>query len=391
MVLVVEYVELNDLKEFKDNSKLHPEIQVSKIVKSIKRFGFTNPLLLDKDHNIIAGHGRLLAARKLGMDEVPCLFLEDLTPDEVRAYRIADNKLTESGWDEELLRKELEGLSFDQELLELTGFEERELAELMKLEEVVEDEVPPVPVVAKSKLGDIIELGVHRLVCGDSTDYASVIELMNGVKADMVFTDPPYGINYSGGRTQVVRNKDYGKIIGDSEKDITLFIKSIMNYMPENGDCYICLSPINLKDSLNEINDYDGIIVWKKQSPGLGYQWIRRYCEFIIFKSNRKKSKEDSSEFDFWDINTDNRQKYKHGTQKPVGLSSRAIKFSSKINDVVLDLFGGSGSTLIACEQTKRKCYMMEMDPKYVDVIITRYCNLVGSDKVVINGKEVNW
>jgi len=241
-----------------------------------------------------------------------------------------------------------------------------------------EDEVPEIDdSPAITKMGDLFTLGRHRLLCGDATKEEDVKRLMNGKKADMVFTDPPYGIDYSGGRTQTITKKNYGKIQGDKNKDISIFIKSILKIAGDE-DFYICLSPINLKDALNLIPKYEGIIIWKKQTPGLGYQWVRRYCELIIFNTNRIKKKEDNSLFDFWDISTDPKILYEHGMQKPVKLSAAAICFSSSINEIIVDIFMGSGSTLIACEKLNRICYGMEIEPKYCDVVIKRYAAFTG-------------
>jgi len=378
----ITLIDPKECKHYEKNTKKHPKKQIEKIKNSIKEFGFNVPVILDKDNYIIAGHGRVLAATKLELKEIPVIYKNDLTAEQIKAYRIADNKTAESDWDDDYLKEELQELLDRDYDLEFTGFDSDELDLLLEREkEVVEDMVDVNAyerAKAKTKIqkGDIYILGEHRLMCGDSNSNYDVKKLMNGNKADMIFTDPPYGIDYSGGRTQIVREKEYGKIEGDEEKDNSLFAEIIMKYIPTEGDAYICISPINILPVLNKIKEYDGIIVWKKNAPGLEYQWIRRYCEFIIFKSTRKKKKEELSEFDFWEISTDNKTEYKHGTQKPVALSGRAIKFSSKEKDIVLDFFGGSGSTLIAAEQLNRRCYMMELDPVYCQVIIDRWSYL---------------
>lgn len=373
----VETVDINKLKPFERNPKKHPESQLKKLEKSISEFGWTNPILATKDGMVVAGHARLEVAKRLNIGNVPVIYL-DMPYEKAIAYVIADNRLAELAETDTVQLSELLGElqalpDFD---IELTGFDLDEVASLCTTD-VVEDDFDvgsalddvDEPVTQR---GDLILLGMHRLYCGDSTDAGDVEMLMDGNKADMVFCDPPYGIDYSGGRTQVVAKKEYGKIKGDHDEDISRFIKAILN-VAGNKDYYICLSPMNLKNTLNQIPKYDGIIIWKKPQPGLGYQWVRRYCEFIIFNTERKKKKSESSMFDFWDMPTDPKKDYRHGTQKPIMLSSKAIIFSSVVNDVVVDLFLGSGSTLIACEQTNRICYGMELDEKYCDVIVSRW------------------
>jgi len=347
------------------------------IKRSVVEFGLVEPLVINKDMTVIGGHQRLKVLRELNFATIPCIIV-DLDKQKEKMLNIALNKIS-GNWDRPKLKDLLQELDSGEFDVTLTGWSEQEIEGLMTefhiepeeddfdVDKAIEEVGEPI-----CKRGDIWQLGEHRLMCGDATVEENVKRLMDGKKADMVFTDPPYGIDYSGGRTQVVRNKDYGKIKGDKDSDISIYIKSIINN-DYKRDCYICVSPINLKPVFQIINEYDGIIVWKKQSPGLGYQFIRRYCEFIIFITNREKTKIEKSEFDYWEMNTDLRTEYQHGTQKPIALSSRAIKYSSVKDDLIVDWFGGSGSTLMACEQLNRKCYMMEIDPIYCDVIIKRW------------------
>ena len=207
----------------------------------------------------------------------------------------------------------------------------------------------------------------------------------------MVFTDPPYGINYSGGRTQVVEKKTYGKILNDNLKGLELgnLIANLFSFTKSESDYYICVSPLEQKPFLDVIENnklkLDAVIVWDKKNAGLGYMRYRRQCEFILYIKGKKFKKGDKSDFDLWQINRDNAQKYVHGTQKPVALSSRAILNSSKKEDFILDIFGGSGSTLIACEKINRNCYMMELDTTYCDIIIERWQNYTGKKAIKIN------
>lgn len=242
----------------------------------------------------------------------------------------------------------------------------------------------------KVKAGEVWQLGNHRLMCGDSTKAEDVAKLMGNEKADMCFTDPPYGIDYSGGRTQVVNEKDYGKIKNDNLQGAALgnLICNVFNFNKEQADVYICVSPIMQKPFLDYIEyvdkNLDAVIVWDKKQPGLGYMAYRRQCEFILFVKGGKFHKGDISDVDLWTITRDNTTTYVHGTQKPVRVPGRAISNSSKEGDIVIDLFGGSGSTMVACEQLGRKCRMMEMDTHFCSVIIARWEKLTGQKAIKI-------
>ncbi len=388
MSLKINYISTDVLIPYVNNSRTHSDKQVTEIASSIKEFGFTNPVLIDKENTIIAGHGRLLASKKLGLKEVPTILLENLTEAQKKAYIIADNKLAlNAGWDEELLSielKELDELGYD---TSLTGFSEDELSDILDKPITKgltdEDEVPEdvEPIVEK---GDIWQLGNHRLMCGDSTNITDLDKLLNKIKADLVFTDPPYGLDYSGGRTQVVKKKTYGKLLNDNleDKDLGSLIQFIFSYIKKEADVYVCVSPLFQKPFLDMINELgkkvDAVIVWDKKNAGLGYMKYRRQCEFILYVNGKSFKKGDKSDFDLWSISKDNTKEYKHGTQKPIELIERAINNSSKSEDIFLDLFGGSGSTLLACEKTNRINYSMELDKKYCDVIIKRWENFTG-------------
>jgi len=360
-MLKIEYVKTADLIPYANNPRKN-DAAVDKVVESIREFGFKNPIIVDGNNEIIAGHTRLKAAEKLGMEEVPTIKAEDLTPEQVRAFRIADNKTHEfAGWDMDLLREELDGVNL------FTGFDEDELREILdnvKFSEVEEDDFDPTPPEEpKSKLGDIYQLGRHRLMCGDSTDKATVEKLMNGVKADMVFTDPPYGIDYSG-RGENTSNK----ILNDNI-DPTEFY-NIGNDIEERYIWGRVENYIHLHEKPRDI------IIWKKNNFGMGRGYRGQYeCCFYYGAFN-------GSDSDVWEIAKDT--KYLHPTQKPVQLCARAIKNSNP--KTVVDYFGGSGSTLIACEQLNRTCYMMELDPGYCDVIINRWEQYTGQKAVRLNG-----
>lgn len=379
------YKKVQELIPYVNNSRTHSEEQVNQICASINEFGFTNPLLIDEKDSIIAGHGRLMASKKLGMEEVPCIVLEGLTEAQKKAYVIADNKMAlNAGWDEELLKLELENLKeldFD---LELTGFDIDELDDILGFEEekeVEEDdfeiEVPEEP---KAKLGDIYQLGNHRLMCGDSTSIDDVEKLMNGVKADMVFTDPPYGYEYQSNMRTKTQKFD---VIENDDKKLD-FMPIVKKF--NNGFVFVCTTWKVLQDWLEIFTKYynlSNMIIWDKGGGGIGdlkHTFLTDYE--IILCSNNDKEITGKRIGSVWNISKDNANDYIHATQKPVEVSATAIKNTTNENDSVLDLFGGSGSTLIACEQLNRNCYMMELDPHYIDVIIQRWENFTGKKAV---------
>lgn len=327
------------------------------------------------------------------MEEVPCIVLSGLTEAQKKAYIIADNKMAlNAGWDEELLKIELENLKeldFD---LELTGFNVDELDDILgKNEEeveIVEDEVPEVPEEPKAKLGDIYQLGNHRLMCGDSTSEKDVAKLMNGVKADMVFTDPPYGVNYEG-------------INNDNRDGLYDLLDKAFNNMMINsneGSSVYCFHSDRCADIFNDVFrkycHFSSMIIWKKQSLVLSqtdYQSIHEPCMYGWFNNGNHNFYGDRKQISVWEYERETIDG--HTTPKPVKLICNALNNSSKKEDIVLDLFGGSGSTLIACEQLNRKCYMMELDEHYVSVIIERYINFTGNDVYRLNpdGTKTNW
>ena len=391
MELKIEYMALDKLKPYEKNARKHQKADLSTIKASISEFGMSDPIgVWGKDNIIVEGHGRYLACKELGIDEVPVIHLDHLTDEQRRAYALAHNKTAEmSEWDFDLLGDELADiLNIDMSDFgfDLSEDEEEET-------EIIEDEVPE-EVEPIAKQGDIWQLGRHRLMCGDSTSITDVEKLMNGNKADMVFTDPPYGIDYSGGRAQVVRDKEYGKLKNDDlqGEELGNLICNVFNFNKKEADVYICVSPIMQKPFLDYIEqrgkELNAVIVWDKKQPGLGYMAYRRQCEFILFVKGKPFKKGDATDFDLWSISRDDATTYVHGTQKPVGVSARAIKNSSKQDDNVLDFFGGSGSTLIACEQLDRNCFMMELDPHYVDVIIARWEKFTGQKAVLLNGNS---
>lgn len=396
-MIQIEYKNINDLIPYINNTRTHSEEQVNQIASSIKEFGFTNPVLIDEQGGVIAGHGRIMGAKKLNILEVPTIVLSNLSESQKKAYIIADNKIAlNAGWDEELLKielQELNDLDFD---LSLTGFSDEELAELINIEDEVildtdkSDNVPEVEENPIIKLGDLIELGhnfQHRLLCGDSTKEEDVIRLMNGKKANMVFTDPPYGVSYS--------NNMNNKFEAIKNDDVFLdgWIPLVQKY--SQGFIFMWTSYQVLGkwlDITKPFGKLSNMVIWSKGGGGLGDLKCAFATDYeIALVWNRKHELQDKRIGSVWSINKDNGAKYVHPTQKPVELMEKGIFNCSKTKDIVMDLFLGSGSTLIASENLSRFCYGMELDEKYAQVIIQRYVDYTSNPKIKINNVEVDW
>ena len=383
---------ISDLIPYANNAREHSEEQVLQIASSIKEFGFNNPVLIDKDNGIIAGHGRLEAAKKLGMTEVPTIRLEHLTDTQKKAFILADNRIAiNSTWDTDLLSLELTDIKDDFDL-NMLGFNDDEINVLTNpIEELdyEEEEIPEPPVEPKTKLGDIYQLGNHRLMCGDSTSIDDVDKLMPNEFADLVFTDPPYNVDYSGRG-----DNNLGKIKNDamSDEQFEEFCRSFFSCyfakMKPLACIYVChpdsqsAPKLAFEKTFAESFKKSSTIIWEKQSAGMGWQDYRAQHEPILYGWKEGQGKHnfygDRTKTTVWKIKRDGQQNYVHPTQKPVELPEEAIVNSSKGKDIVLDLFGGSGSTLIACEKTGRQARLMELDPKYCDVIVERWENITG-------------
>lgn len=381
MKLKVEYMPINELTPYENNAKIHTEEQIEQIKKSIQEFGMNDPIGIWRDNIIIEGHGRLMACKELGMEEVPVIRLDDLTDDQRKAYTLIHNQTTmNTGFDLDILNEELQSIDLD---MSDFGFDDIELDNIEEEKEIIEDKVPDVPEEPKAKLGDIYQLGNHRLMCGDSTSEEDVAKLMNGVKADMVFTDPPYGYKYqSNMRTKTDK---FDVLINDDK--ILDFMKPLKQVT--DGFVFICTTWKVLDKWLplfNKYYDLSNMIIWNKGGGGIGDLKHTFSTDYeIILCSNNGNEITGKRIGSVWSIQKDNANDYIHATQKPVELSATSILNTTNENDVVLDLFGGSGSTLIACEQLNRKCYMMELDPHYIDVIIQRWENFTGEKAVKIN------
>ena len=360
------------------NNPRNNEDAVEKVMASIHEFGFKVPIVVDKNMVVVTGHTRLKAAKRLGIDEVPCVVADDLTEAQVKAFRIADNKVSEyAEWHEEALQvelEELEELDFDLDSLSI-DFSDFDLNVGEDIEEIEteEVEVPEVPKEPKAKLGDIYQLGNHRLMCGDSTKEEDVAKLMNGVKADMVFTDPPYNIAYSG-----IKDKRTIKNDKMNDEDFVDFLeKSIMKC----DTSYVCCSwqyEHLFKKAMTNIGMAPkAMIIWNKVNPAQHLDKYFKQHEIIFYYG--KFGGEKTIRGDIWECK---RQKNTvHPTMKPIELIAMALE-DNKDKEIVYDGFGGSGSTLIACEQLNRKCYMMELDPHYIDVIIKRWEDYTGNKAV---------
>lgn len=406
----IELLQIEKLIPYANNAR-NNEKAVDKVAASIKEFGFRNPIIIDKNNEIIAGHTRLLAAKKLGLKEVPTIRADDLTAEQVKAFRIADNKTAEySEWNFELLAQELEELKLADYDLSLTAFDLSECEKLLDLLKEVNNknkdddfdiQLPEEPV---TKRGDIWLLGKHRLMCGDACSESDVAALMREDFADMVFTDPPWNVNY--GATEHPSWKQR-TILNDSmtTEEFKKFLDSafkVMNKFSKPGCMtYIVMSAQewgNLMLSLKE-NGYhwSSTIIWNKDRLVLSRKDYHTKYEPIWYGwsdgSARLHPLTDRQQCDVWDIPRPSVSEL-HPTTKPVELVVRAIKNSSNMKDIVLDLFGGSGTTLIACEETDRRCRMMELDEKYADVIVKRYIDKVGSDAdvfVLRDGEKIRY
>jgi len=383
----MQLVPITKLVPYVNNARTHSPEQINKLRSSLREFGFINPVIIDRDFGVIAGHGRILAAKEEGIAEVPCVFADHLTEAQKKAYILADNRMAmDAGWDEELLRVEIEALQAEAFDLSLTGFDEKELSDLFKRDgDVQEDDFDVDAELEKptfSKSGDVWTLGRHRLVCGDSTKAETFDTLMQGRKANLVVTDPPYNVNYEG---------TAGKIKNDNLADEKFYqflfdaFSNIEKVMADDASIYVFHADtegLNFRKAFADAGFYlSGCCIWKKPSLVLGrspYQWQHEPCLYGWKKSGKHQWYADRKQTTIWEFektkkNTD------HPTMKPIPLLAYPIQNSSMSNTLVLDPFGGSGSTLIACEQTDRDCYTIELDEKYCDVIVKRYIEQVGS------------
>ena len=394
--------DVSELIPYVRNARTHSEAQVSQIAASIREFGFLSPILVAEDNTILAGHGRLAAAQKLGLKKVPCVKENHLTETQKRAYIIADNKLSlNAGWDSELLAvelSELEGADFN---LDLLGFDEAELSSIFDADKDVSDDDFDVEKELEepcfSKTGDMWTLGKHRVICGDATKLETYKTLLENTKVNLVVTDPPYNVNYEGSA---------GKIKNDNMEDDKFYqflFNSFVNMeqaMADDASIYVFHADtegLNFRKAFQDAGFYlSGCCIWKKPSLVLGrspYQWQHEPCLYGWKKKGKHKWYAGRKETSVWEFEK-SKKNADHPTMKPIALLAYPIKNSSMTNSLVLDPFAGSGSTLIACEQTGRICYAIELDEKYCDVIVKRYIEQIGNDKsvkVLRGGKEYSF
>jgi len=376
------------------NARTHSEAQVAQIAGSIAEFGFVNPVLVGDDGVLVAGHGRILAARKLGLAEAPVIVLAHLTPTQRRALMIADNQIAlNAGWNEEMLAGELAALREEAFDLELLGFDDadldRLLAENVDAQEAV-DEAPEPPTDPVSRPGDIWVCGEHRVLCGDATVLSDVETLLGGELADMAFTDPPYNVNYANSAKDKLRGKNR-PILNDALGDAfgAFLYDACVNLLTvTKGGVYICMSSSEL-DALQKAfraagGKWSTFVIWAKNTFTLGRADYQRQYEPILYgwkdgTDHYWCGARDQGDVWFFDKPTKNDL---HPTMKPVALVERAIRNSSKSRDIVLDLFGGSGTTMIAAERAGRRARLVELDPRYVDVIVRRWQETTGGSAV---------
>ena len=383
----MQLVPLEKLVPYANNARTHSAEQINKLRSSLREFGFINPVIIDRDYGVIAGHGRILAAKEEGIQEIPCVFADHLTEAQKKAYIIADNRMAmDAGWDEELLRVEIEALQAEAFDLSFTGFDEKELSDLFKDDADVHEDDFDVDAELKqpviTRAGDVWTLGRHRLVCGDSTKAETFALLMGDRRANLVITDPPYNVNYEGSA---------GKIKNDNMADDAFYqflLAAFQNteaVMADDASIYVFHADtegLNFRRAFADAGfRLSGACIWKKQSLVLGrspYQWQHEPILFGWKKKGRHQWYTGRKESTIWEFDKP-KKNGDHPTMKPIPLLAYPIMNSSMSNTLVMDPFGGSGSTLIACEQTDRSCYTIELDEKFCDVIVKRYIEQIGS------------
>jgi site-specific DNA-methyltransferase (adenine-specific) len=395
----LEWRSVSTLIPYARNSRTHSDEQIAQIAASIKEFGWTNPILIDGENGIIAGHGRLSAARKLGHEEVPVIELKDLTETQRKAYIIADNRLAlNAGWDNEMLTIELNDLLADNFALDILGFDPKELNALLEPEVVVgltdEDDAPEIPEVPKTKLGDIYQLGKHRVMCGDSCSIHDMEKLCGGQLVDMWLTDPPYNVAYEG------KTKDALKIQNDSmgDEQFRQFLRDAYVtadlVMKQGAVFYIWHADsegYNFRGAAQDAGwKVRQCLIWKKSSMVMGrqdYHWKHEPCLYGWKEGAGHLWATDRKQTTILEFERPSRSK-EHPTMKPVALFEYQMLNNTKGGDIVLDSFGGSGTTLLAAEKHGRHGYLMELDPKYCDVIVKRWEDFTGKKAMLVNANE---
>lgn len=389
----MKLVSISKLVPYVNNARTHSPEQINKLRSSLREFGFINPVIIDKDYGIIAGHGRVIAAKEEGIDEVPCVFVDYLTEAQKKAYILADNRMAmDAGWDEELLKLEIESLQAEDFDVSFTGFDEKELADLFKDKEteVKDDDYDLTAALEKASFvekGDVWVVGRHRLVCGDATNPDDVSKLMDGKRANLVLTDPPYGVSFKSSSGLTIQN--------DSMKNEEFYdflykaFANMANHLEPGGAAYVFHADtegLNFRQAFIAAGFHlAGCCIWVKDSLVLGrsdYQWQHEPVLYGFLQNGKHAWYSDRKQTTIWNFKKPKRNE-NHPTSKPLDLLSYPIGNSSQENGIVIDTFGGSGSTLMACEQAKRICYTMELDEKYASVILRRYVDDTGDSENV--------
>ena len=395
---IVKRIELwliDKLIPFDRNPRTHSDAQIAQIAASIAEFGFNNPILVDTKAGIIAGHGRLLAARKLGLTEVPVIVLDHLSEAQKRAYIIADNQLAlNAGWDDDLLRSELAALQEESFDVSLLGFEDEELSRLLAAQDAIEgltdeDAIPALSEEPVSRAGDLLIMGDHKLLVGDATNRDDVARLMASETADLVFTDPPYNVDYEGYTEERLKFKGDRMSATEFKQFLEAAFRSCRSIVKPGASLYICHSSSWQREFQNTLEvagfEIRCQIIWAKNTFAWGFGRYKFRHEPIFYAHVAGQSDAwygDRSQSTLWEENKPVANRL-HPTMKPVELIERALLNSSKAGDIVADLFGGSGSTLIGCERRGRKARLMEIDPRYADCIVRRYQEYTGQSAVL--------
>ena len=390
MVKHIELWPIDRLVPYARNARTHSDMQVAQIAASISEFGFNNPMLVDTTNGIIAGGGRLLGARRLGLTEVPVIVLDHLTEAQKRAYIIADNQLAlNAGWDEDLLRDEIAGLHQENFDVGLIGFEDEELARLLATQDAVEgltdeDGVPELQQTAISLLGDLWILGDHRLLVGDATHADAVAKLMSGTSADLVFTDPPYNVSYEGYTEDRLTIKGDRMSNADFKEFLEATFRSYRSVVKPGASVYVCHSSSWQREFQNALEsagfEVRCQIIWAKNTFAWGfgrYKFQHEPMFYCHIAGEKDCWYGDKTQSTLWEEKKPAANRI-HPTAKPVELADRALLNSSKPADIVVDLFGGSGTTLIACERRGRRARLAEIDPQYADCIVRRFQEYTG-------------
>lgn len=379
----MQLISTDKLVPYVNNARTHSAEQILKLRSSLREFGFVNPIIIDKDFNVIAGHGRLMAAKEEGINEVPCVFADFLTEAQKKAYILADNRMAmDAGWDEELLKiemEELQNLGYD---LGYTGFDEKELADLFGIddEEVEDDDFDLTAALEKASFvekGDVWFVGKHRLMCGDATSSEDVSKLMEDKKANLILTDPPYNVAFKSSDGLTIQNDSMEN--NDFYNFLYSSFKNMADHLEKGGAAYIFHADtegLNFRKAFIDAGFHlAGCCIWVKDSLVLGrsdYQWQHEPVLYGFMQNGKHPWYSDRKQTTIWNFDKPKKNS-NHPTSKPLDLLAYPIKNSTQANAIVIDTFGGSGSTLMACEQMNRICYTMELDEKYASVILRRY------------------